>query len=85
MKWFPKWADSRPPLTTFCFNPIASLAEQGYDKTQVFNNAMFLEYCFGGADVTSDDAWDPRRHTFFTTLDILQWLLTRPCYRGRSE
>lgn len=85
MRWFPKWTDARPPLTTFSFNPMASLAEQGYDKTQVFNNAMFLEYYFGGADAAGDDAWDPHRHTFFATLDILQWLLTRPCYGGRSE
>lgn len=85
MRWFPKWSDLRPPLTTLCFNPVASLAEQGYDKTRVFNNTMLLEYYFGGSEASGDDSWNPQRHTFFATLDILQWLLIRPCYEGRAE
>lgn len=85
MKWFPRWNQcGRPPLTTLCYDPKASLKDKGYDTTQVFNNTMFLEYYFNGGNPSAFDAWNPKRNTFFATLDILQKLLTRPCYEGRS-
>lgn len=85
MKWFPRWGRSRPQLVTLCCDPKAGLKDKGYDTTQVFNNTMFLEYYFNGADISAHDAWDPRRNTFFGTLDILQKLLTKPCYGGRLQ
>ena len=85
MAWFPKLGGSRPPLTTLCFDPTASLGQNGYNSVQVFNNTMFLEYYFNGGNISSAHAWDPDHNTFFATLDILQKLLTRPCYEGRLQ
>lgn len=85
MAWFPKLGGARPPYTTLCFDPALKLEGQGYSTIQVFNNTMFLEYYFNGGDISTAKTWNPSRNTFFATLDILQKLLTRPCYEGRSQ
>lgn len=83
--WFPRLDDVRLPLAKLCFNADLNLEGRGYSTIQSFNNTMFLEYYFNGGDLSAPDAWNASRNTFFATLDILQKLLTKPRYGGRSQ
>lgn len=80
--WLPRWG-SLPPCTKACFsiNPDSP----PYGKIQMLQNTMFLDFYLAGREPTPPEAWDPKRNTFFATLHVLQQLLTRPCYKGRSQ
>lgn len=83
MAWLPKWGSCLPPHTNACFalNP----ASPEYEKIQLVRNTMFLDFYLADCVPSPPEAWDPDRNTFFATLHVLQQLLTRPCYEGRSQ
>lgn len=82
LKWFPRWG-STPPYTKLCAG--LSPNPPGQRKVQVIRNTMFLNHYLEGTEQQPCGAWNPDRNTFFATLYILQQLLTRPHYGGRSQ
>lgn len=81
VKWFPRWG-STPPHIKICVD--LSPNPPGDQKVQVLRNTMFLNFYLEGRYEISE-GWSPDRNTFFATLHVLQQLLTRPHYEGRSQ
>lgn len=82
MRWFPQWGES-PPHVKICCDPPGAI--EGYKQAQIIRNTMVLEYYFDGIELSSTNAWNGNSLTFFATLYVLQQLLTRPYYGGRSQ
>lgn len=83
MMWLPKWGAVLPPRTKACFALNPNSPE--YEKIQLVRNTMVLDFYLAGCVASPSEAWNPDRNTFFATLHVLQQILTRPCYEGRSQ
>lgn len=80
-KWLPQ-IKSRPTGTDIDYHQSYKL-NSGETK-QMVCNSMCLEYYQSNHNPTQEEKWDPDRHTLFATLHLLQTMLTRPYYGGRS-
>lgn len=82
MKWLPT-IKSKPPGTDINYHPAYQLST-GKSK-QMICNSMCLEYYQSPHTPTSEEEWDPNKHTLFATLRLLQMMLAEPYYGGRSS
>ena len=82
MRWLPRIAP-RPTGINIRYHPKFRL-NTGQTK-QLICNSMILEYYQTEHTPTGDQRWSMNRHTFFATLDILQMMLFKPHYWGRSD
>ena len=82
MRWLPR-IKSKPLGTDIRYHPAYDL-NTGETK-QMICNSMCLEYYQSNHNPTSEEKWDPGKHTLFATLRLIQTMLTRPYYGGRSD
>lgn len=80
MRWFPAEPAARPPGIDIGYH--TSYDFSGTSRQMVCNSAV-LEYYMSNHAPKEDERWDPARHTLYTTLSLLQTMLTRPYYGGR--
>lgn len=80
-RWLPANPLALPPGTNIGYHSAYRI---GGIPRQMVCNSMVLEYYMSNHTPGADERWDPARHTLHATLSVLQTMLTRPYYGGRS-
>jgi len=81
MTWFPRVA-SKPENLDIQFH--SNYGYQVRPAGQLVCNSMVLEYYQSNHSPTEVQRWNPAKHNFGTTLNVLQIMLKKPYYGGPS-
>ena len=79
--WFPKIA-RKPEGINIDYHSSYTFPS-GVIK-QMICNSMVLEYYQSPHSPSADERWNPAKHNFFATMSVIQTMLTKPYYGGRS-
>ncbi|MDC8451675.1 MAG: hypothetical protein KGH87_00570 [Thaumarchaeota archaeon] len=81
LRWLPVKGQA-PPGMDIGYHQTYSLSDG--TQRQMVCNSMILEYYLSNHNPTPEQIWDPTKHTFAATLTVLQIMLRKPYYGGRS-
>lgn len=82
-RWLPANPAANPPGVNIGYHLSYTLTSG--ETKQMVCNSMVLEYYMSNHTPRPEEAWDPRRHTLYATLTVLQDLLREPYYGGRRS
>ena len=78
--WFPTMTYA-PKGTNIKYHPIYT--KFSFGVRQMICNSMILEYYQSFHNPSLDEQWDSTKHNLFSTMSVIQLMLTKPYYGGR--